>query len=82
MEIHSSIPTWEISWTEEPGRLQAMGLQDSDYTDPGVSVPGGGGQRRPTPCPVQDHAWESEEDDGGLWRHQSTTSRLPRQLLA
>ena len=52
------------------------------HTDPGVSVPGGGGQRRPTPCPVQDHAWESEEDDGGLWRHQSTTSRLPRQLLA
>ena len=24
---HSSILTWEISWTEEPGRLEAMGLQ-------------------------------------------------------
>ena len=24
---HSSIPTWEIPWTEEPGRLQSMGSQ-------------------------------------------------------
>ena len=24
---HSSILAWEISWTEEPGRLQSMGLQ-------------------------------------------------------
>ena len=26
---HSSILAWEISWTEEPGRLQAMGSQKS-----------------------------------------------------
>ena len=24
---HSSILTWKISWTEEPGELQSMGLQ-------------------------------------------------------
>ena len=24
---HSSILTWEIEWTEEPGGLQSMGLQ-------------------------------------------------------
>ena len=24
---HSSILVWEIPWTEEPGRLQSMGLQ-------------------------------------------------------
>ena len=24
---HSSIPAWKIPWTEEPGRLQSMGLQ-------------------------------------------------------
>ena len=29
MATHSSILTWEIPWTEEPGRLQAMGLQKS-----------------------------------------------------
>ena len=23
----SSIPAWRIPWTEEPGRLQSMGLQ-------------------------------------------------------
>ena len=27
MATHSSIFTWEIPWTEEPGRLQSMGLQ-------------------------------------------------------
>ena len=27
MATHSSILTWRIPWTEEPGRLQSMGLQ-------------------------------------------------------
>ena len=27
MTTHSSILAWEISWTEEPGGLQYMGLQ-------------------------------------------------------
>ena len=27
MATHSSIPAWEIPWTEEPGRLQSMGSQ-------------------------------------------------------
>ena len=27
MAIHSSTIAWKISWTEEPGRLQSMGLQ-------------------------------------------------------
>ena len=29
MATHSDILAWEISWTEEPGRLQSMGLQKS-----------------------------------------------------
>ena len=29
MAIHSGVLTWEISWKEEPGRLQTMGLQKS-----------------------------------------------------
>ena len=32
MATHSSILAWEIPWTEEPGRLQSMGLQESDTT--------------------------------------------------
>ena len=32
MAIHSSILTWRILWTEEPGRLQSMGSQESDRT--------------------------------------------------
>ena len=27
MATHSSIPAWEIPWTEEPGELQSTGLQ-------------------------------------------------------
>ena len=27
MATHFSILTWRIPWTEEPGRLQSMGLQ-------------------------------------------------------
>ena len=27
MATHSSIPAWEIPWTEEPGRLQPLGSQ-------------------------------------------------------
>ena len=27
MATHSSILAWEVPWTEEPGRLQSMGLQ-------------------------------------------------------
>ena len=27
MAIHSSTMAWKIPWTEEPGRLQSMGLQ-------------------------------------------------------
>ena len=31
MATHSSILAWEISWTEEPGGLQSMGLQRIGY---------------------------------------------------
>ena len=29
MATHSSVLSWEIPWTEEPGELQYMGLQNS-----------------------------------------------------
>ena len=32
MATHSSILAWRIPWTEEPGRLQSMRLQESDTT--------------------------------------------------
>ena len=33
MATHSSILAWEIPWTEKPGGLQFMGLQESDTTE-------------------------------------------------
>ena len=32
MATHSSILAWEIPWTEEAGKLQSMGFQESDMT--------------------------------------------------
>ena len=32
MATHSSTLAWEIQWTEEPGGLDPMGLQESDVT--------------------------------------------------
>ena len=31
MATHSSILAWRIPWTEEPGRLQAMGWQRVEH---------------------------------------------------
>ena len=33
MATHSSILVWEIPWSEEPGGLQSMGLQESNTTE-------------------------------------------------
>ena len=33
MATHSSILAWKIPWTEELGRLQSMGSQESDMTE-------------------------------------------------
>ena len=31
MATHSSVPAWRIPWTEEPGRLQSMGILQARY---------------------------------------------------
>ena len=33
MALHSSILTWRIPWTEEPGRLRSIGLQRVGHAD-------------------------------------------------
>ena len=33
MASHSSILAWKIPWTDEPGRLQSMRLQESDMAE-------------------------------------------------
>ena len=32
MATHSTILDWDIPWSEEPGRMQYMGWQESDTT--------------------------------------------------
>ena len=38
MAIQSSILTWEIPWTEEPGRLQSMRLQSQTQLSTNMCV--------------------------------------------
>ena len=33
MAVHSRIPAWRISWTEEPGGLQSTGHKEPDMTE-------------------------------------------------
>ena len=33
MATHSNSLTWRTPWTEEPGGLQSMGLQELDMTE-------------------------------------------------
>ena len=33
MATHSSILTWQISWTVKPGRLQSMGSKELDANE-------------------------------------------------
>ena len=33
MATHPSILAWKIPWTEEPGRLQSVGLKESDMNE-------------------------------------------------
>ena len=33
MATYSSTLAWKIPWTEEPGKLQSMGSQESDTTE-------------------------------------------------
>ena len=33
MAAHSSTLAWKIPWTEEPGKLQSMGSQESNTTE-------------------------------------------------
>ena len=33
MATHSCVLAWKIPWTEELGRLQSMGSQESDMTE-------------------------------------------------
>ena len=33
MATHSSVLTWRIPWTEEPGGLQSLGVAELDTTE-------------------------------------------------
>ena len=58
MATHSSILAWEIPWTEEPGRLQSMGLQrvGHDWSDlaAAAAAAAGGSNGKVSACSAED----------------------------
>ena len=67
MATHSSTLAWRIPWTEEPGRLQFMGLLESDTTERlhfhfSLSCIGEGNGN-----PLQCSCLESPRDWGAWW---------------
>ena len=64
MAPYSRTLAWEISWTEEPGRLQSMGRKESDTTERlhfhfSLSCTGEGNGN-----PLQDSCLENPRDRG------------------
>ena len=67
MAPHSSTLAWKIPWTEEPGRLQSMGRQESDMTEQlhfhfSLSCIGEGNGN-----PLQCSLLENPRDGGAWW---------------
>ena len=67
MATHSSTRAWKIPWTEEPGRLQSMGLLESDTTERlhlhfSLSCIGGGNGN-----PLQCSCLENPSDGEAWW---------------
>ena len=67
MAPHSSTLAWKIPWMEEPGRLQSMGLKESDTTERlhfhfSLSCIGEGNGN-----PLQSSRLENPRDRGAWW---------------
>ena len=67
MAPHSSTLAWKIPWTEEPGRLQSMGREESDTTEQlhfhfSLSCFGEGNGN-----PLQCSCLENPRDGGAWW---------------
>ena len=67
MATHSSTLAWKIPWMEEPGRLQPMGLEESDTTERlhfhfSLSCIGEGNGN-----PLQCSCLENPRDGGAWW---------------
>ena len=67
MAPHSSTLAWKITWTEEPGRLQSMGLEESDTAEGlhfyfSLSCNGEGNGN-----PLQCSCLENPRDGGAWW---------------
>ena len=67
MAIHSRTVAWKIPWTEEPGGLQSMGLEESDTTERlhfyfSLSCIGEGNGN-----PLQCSCLENPRDRGAWW---------------
>ena len=77
---HSSTLAWKIPWTEEPGRLQSRGSEESDTTDRlhfhfSLSCIGEGNGN-----PLQCSCLENPRDGGAWWAAVYRVSQIRTRL--
>ena len=78
MAPHSSTLAWKFLWTEEPGGLQSMGLQLSDFTFTfhfSLSCIGEGNGN-----PLQCSCLENPRNGGALWAAVCGVAQSQTQL--
>ena len=80
MAAHSSTLAWKIPWTEEPGRLQLWGREESDMTERlrfyFLLSRVGEGNGNPLQCSCLENPRDSRAC-GGLWgRTESDTTEV------
>ena len=80
LATHSSTLAWKIPWTEEPGRLQSMGLLESDTTEQlhfyfSLSCIGEGNGN-----PLQCSCLENPRDGGAWWAAVYGVAQSQKQL--
>ena len=80
MATHSSTLAWKIPWTEEHGRLQSMGREESDMTEGlhfhfSLSCTGEGNGN-----PLQCSCLENPRDGGAWWATIYGVARSQTQL--
>ena len=63
MATHSSILAWRIPWTEEPGRLQFMGLQRVGHFTPALQAYSLSSEPPGKPPPDQNKQTNKEQRD-------------------
>ena len=79
MATHSSIPSWKIPWTEEPGGLQSMDGKESDTAEHSHIHTYEKTQRNILSNPTPQHPANSEVSELQIVPHLCCIRHVPKE---